>query len=295
MLKRALVFTNPVSLRLKNMQLVFSYKETPDESQTIPIEDIGIVLIENQQVSITIPLMNALADNNVQVVICDAKGMPNSIILNLDSNVTQGETIRNQISTGEVIKKQLWKQIVEAKILNQSKLLDKLGADGSVLKPYYKNVKSGDSDNREGIAARIYFSHLFGPGFVRDRDLPGINALLNYGYAVLRAAVTRALVSSGLFPVIGIYHHHRSNAFPLTDDMMEPYRPYVDEVVYDLVMNGVLQLTKETKATLIKVLYADTQFASVLRPLSVGLSFSAASLVKCFAKEQNKISFPIMQ
>ena len=295
MLKRTLVFSNPMSLSLKNCQLVLDFKDDPDNKMTIPIEDIGVVIIENQQVSITIPLMNALIEGNVQVVVCNDRGMPSAMLQSFESNNLQGENLRNQMNAGEVLKKQLWKQIVEAKIRNQAALLNKVGQEGDILKQYYRNVKSGDSDNREGIAARVYFSELFGESFIRDRTLPGINALLNYGYTILRAATARALVSSGLLPAIGIFHHNRSNAFPLADDIMEPYRPYVDEIVYALSMQGKMELTKDVKADLIQVLYADTQFSKVIRPLSVGLTFTSSSLSKCFAKEQTRLSLPLMK
>ena len=295
MLKRTLVFSNPINLSLKNLQIVIAYKDTPDEKITVPIEDVGVVVLEHQQISITLPLINALTDNNVQLVICNNKGMPSSMLLNLDVNVTQGQTLRNQINTGEVLKKQLWKQIVERKIRNQANLLDKIGLDGNVLRPFYSNVKSGDTDNREGIAARIYFQELFGGDFVRERNASGINALLNYGYIVLRATVARSLVSSGLFPALGIFHHNRSNAFPLADDIMEPYRPYVDEVVYDLNKKGNTDLTKEVKGELINVLYADTHFDKIVRPLSVGLSMTSSSLAKCYAKEISKLSLPVLK
>lgn len=295
MIKRTLVFSNPMYLSIKNRQLVLAYKDTPEETTTVPIEDIGTVVIEHQQVSITMPLLSALAANNTQVVICNEKGMPSAMMMNLEGNNTQGETLRNQIACGEVMKKQLWKQIVEAKIRNQAALLDKVGQDGNILKPLYSNVKSGDTDNREGIAARLYFQQLYGAGFIRDRVAPGINTLLNYGYTILRAAVSRALISSGLFPAIGIFHHNRSNAFPLADDMMEPYRPFVDEIVYDLIMQGKTDLTKEVKADIIMVLYADTHFEKVTRPLSIGLSMTTASLAKCYAKEANKLSIPTLQ
>ena len=295
MLKRTLVFSNPMSLSLKNCQLVLAFKDDPDNKMTIPIEDIGVVIIENQQVSITIPLMNALIEGNVQVVVCNDRGMPSAMLQSFEGNNLQGENLRNQIDAGEVLKKQLWKQIVEAKIRNQAALLNKVGQEGSILKQYYQNVKSGDTDNREGIAARMYFSELFGESFIRDRTLYGINALLNYGYTILRAATARALVSSGLLPAIGIFHHNRSNAFPLADDIMEPYRPYVDEIVYDLTMQGKQELTKDVKAELIQVLYADTQFSKVTRPLSVGLSLTSSSLSKCYAKENTRLSLPILK
>ncbi len=293
MLKRTLVFSNPMILSLKNQQLVLAYKDSPNEKQTVPIEDIGVVLLEHQQISITLPLLNALAENEVQVVICNSKGMPNAMIQSMNSNNLQGETLRNQISCGEVLKKQLWKQVVEAKIRNQASLLDSIGENGSILKPFYTNVRSGDVDNREGIAARIYFQHLFSDNFIRNRDEIGINALLNYGYAILRAATCRAIVSSGLLPAIGIFHHSRSNAYPLADDLMEPFRPFVDEVVYDLVMRGNMELTQEVKGELISVLYADTLYEKIKRPLSVGLSMTTASMVKCLSKDLNTLSLPV--
>lgn len=296
MLKRTLVFSSPVSLTLRNNQLVMTYKDLPEDGQTIPIEDIAVVMIENQMATASIPLLNALTDANVSVIICDNKGMPNSMLQNLDSHNLQGEILRNQIGAGEVLKKQLWKQIVEAKIKNQALLLNRVGKNGEKLKPYYRNVKSGDADNREGIAARIYFQELFGADFVRDRTLPGVNAFLNYGYTILRASVARAVVSSGLFPAIGLFHHNRSNAFPLVDDIMEPYRPYVDEVVHEIWQTRVIEsLDKEAKAKLINVLYCDTKFRNVTRPLQVGLSITTASLVKCYAKEALKINYPTIE
>ena len=292
MLKRTLVFSSPMIHSLKNQQLVYAFKDTPNEKFTVPIEDVGVVLLENQQTNITLPLLNALAESEVQVVICNNKGMPSAMIQSMDSNNLQGETLRNQISCGEVLKKQLWKQVVEAKIKNQASLLNNIGEEGDILKPFYSNVRSGDVDNREGIAARIYFQHLFGDCFVRNRDEMGINALLNYGYSILRAATCRAIVSSGLLPAIGIHHHNRSNAYPLADDLMEPFRPFVDGVVYDLVTRGQMELTKEVKGELISVLYADTKYEKIIRPLSVGLSMTTASMVKCLSKELNTISLP---
>ena len=247
MLKQTLVFTNPFRLSLKNAQLVIASKEMPEETRTIPIEDVGMVIIENQMVSITIPLFNELVDAGAAVVICDKKGMPHAMLQNLDGNNLQGEFLRNQIEVGEVMRKQLWKQIIEAKIKNHSALLEKLHNKGAQLKPLYMNVKSGDSDNREGIAARLYWGTLFGDEFTRDREESGINSLLNYGYTVLRAATARALVSAGLTPSLGIFHHNRSNAFPLADDLMEPYRTFVDEIVYHLCEEGKFELNKETK------------------------------------------------
>ena len=295
MLKRTLLFSSPVYLSLKNEQLVVCYKDTPDDKRTIPIEDIGYVIIDNPMVSMTIPLINTLSDYNVALIFCDDKGMPHSMLQNLDTHTLQCEILNTQIGIGEVLKKNLWKQTIEAKIKNQSKLLTKLGKEGHVLKPYYCNVKSGDSDNREGLAARIYWNHLFGDDFVRDRSLPGINALLNYGYTILRSATARALMGSGLLPSIGIFHHNRSNAFPLADDIMEPYRPYVDEIVYELYQKGEIDMNQKTKTSLLHILTCDTHFTKVTRPLSIALTMTTASLVKCYAKELDKINYPLMK
>ena len=295
MLKRALFFSTPYCLSLRDGQMIIHTREAPDQRKSIPIEDIGFVVLENQQVSITLPLLNALSDNNVAVIFCGENRMPNAMLMNLDSNRTQGESYRNQIEASEPLKKGLWKQIVEAKVRNQAALLRKLGRDGDKLKPYYMNVKSADADNREGIAAKIYWSELFGAEFNRSREGLPPNNLLNYGYTILRAAVARAIMGSGLFPAFGIFHRNRYNAFPLADDLMEPYRPYVDEQVYRLYINGLSQLTKEVKSELLRVLFADTHFDKVVRPLEVGLTFTASSLVKCFAGIQKKIAYPLLE
>lgn len=294
MVRRTLSFSRPCILSLKNCQMVIKMKDELDFVRTVPVEDIGFILLENQQISITLPLMNALADNNVAVVICTDTMMPKAMLLNLDCNSVQGERYRDQINASEPLKKNLWKQTVEAKIRNQAALLDKLDKDGSQLKPYWQNVKSGDSDNREGVAAKIYWDALFGGDFMRYRTGESPNEMLNYGYTVLRAAVARSLMGSGLFPAFGIYHRNRYNSFPLADDIMEPYRPYVDEIVFDLHANGESELNKDVKAEILKLLYVDTVFDKVTRPLDLGLSVTTSSLAKCFSGEQKKIIYPLL-
>ena len=295
MLKRTLFFSTPFCLSLKDNQMVVNTKQMPEEKRTIPIEDIGFVVLEHQQINITLPLLNALSDNNVAVIICGKDYMPNAMLMNLDSNKTQGESFRVQIEASEPLKKGLWKQVVEAKIRNQAALLNKLGKDGDKLKPYYSNVKSGDSDNREGIAAKIYWNELFGDDFVRSREGTEPNNLLNYGYTLLRAAVARALMGSGLLPALGIFHRNRYNAFPLADDIMEPYRPYVDEIVYHMYVNGINNLDKEAKSRLLNLLFADTVFSKVTRPLEVGLTTTTASLAKYYMGTVKKISYPLLE
>ena len=274
--------------------MVIKMREDPDFIRTIPVEDIGYVLLENQQISITLPLLNALADNNAAVIVCTDKMMPNAMLLNLDSNSIQGERYREQVNASEPLKKNLWKQTVEAKIRNQAALLNKLDKDGDILKPYWQNVKSGDSDNREGIAAKLYWDALFGEDFIRYRTGGTPNEMLNYGYMVLRAAVARSLMGSGLLPAFGIHHRNRYNSFPLADDIMEPYRPFVDEIVFGLYANGETELNKEVKAEMLSLLCVDTVFDKITRPLEVGLSVTTASLAKCFSGEQKKIVYPLL-
>ncbi len=295
MIKRALFFSTPFCLSLRDNQMVIRTKEEPDMQKSVPIEDIGFVVLEHRQTSVSLPLLNALSENNVAVIFCNEARMPNAMLMNLDSNKTQGESFRAQIEASEPLKKGLWKQIVEAKIRNQAALLHKLGKDGDKLKPFYMNVKSGDADNREAIAAKIYWAELFGRDFIRLRDGIEPNNLLNYGYTILRAAVARSLMGSGLFPAFGIFHRNRYNSFPLADDIMEPYRPYVDETVYDIYRQGITELTPETKGRLLRLLFADTRFDRVTRPLDVGLTFTSASLAKCFAGKQKKLSFPMLE
>lgn len=294
MLKRTLFFGKPSRLSVKDKQLVIELKEDGGMHK-VPIEDIGYMVVENQQISFSVPLLQELMANNVAVIFCDASHMPNSMLLNLDGHHLQSEMFRFQIEASEPLKKNLWKQTIEAKIRNQSALLYKLGKNGSLLKPLYCNVKSGDTDNREGAAARIYWQEMFGPDFIRERYGESPNNLLNYAYIVLRAAVARALTGSGLLPTLGLFHHNRYNAFCLADDIMEPYRPFADEVVFQLFSEGHRELKTEIKAAILKTLANDVCFENTTRPLMVGLSQTTASLSRCFTGEQKKIVYPVIK
>lgn len=294
MIKQTLMFKNSVSLSLKDNQLVITFKDNR-ETVTRPIEDIGFIIIENPQVSISVPLINELAENNVSVVFCDKKQMPRTMLMTLEGNTTQQESYKYQIEASVPTKKNVWKQLVESKIKNQALLLNVLGKNGDVLKTYYMNVKSGDTDNREGAAAREYWSRIFDDGFRRERDGLPPNNLLNYGYTILRAAVARALVGSGLFPAFGVYHRSRYNAFPLADDVMEPYRPYVDEIVYHLYYDeAISELNNNSKGKLLRVLFADVKMGKVTRPLENALSLTTASLLKVFKGDTVKLSLPVI-
>lgn len=292
MIKQTLMLTSAVSLSLKDNQMVITFKDNKD-SVTRHIEDIGFVIVDNPNVSITIPLLNELADNNVAVVFCDRRQMPKSMLMTLDGNSTQQETYRFQIEASLPTKKNIWKQLVEGKIKNQALLLNKVGRNGNELKQYYSNVKSGDTDNREGAAAREYWNRLFDSQFIRRREGEPPNNLLNYGYTILRSAVARALIGSGLYPAFGVFHKNRYNAFPLADDVMEPYRPFVDEIVYHLYFDGATnELDNNSKSALLRLLFADVKIGKVTRPLENALSMTTSSLMIMLKGDNDKLVLP---
>ena len=292
MLKQTLFFSNPCRLSLKLKQLVIERDDLP-KPITRPIEDLAVVVIENQQVLITIPLMNELAANNVAVIICDNKYMPAVQLMSLKANTTQQESYKYQLSVSQPLLKRTWKEIIEAKIRNQALLLESLDKNASMLKPLYNNVKSGDADNHEGIAARLYWQELFEKDFRRSRFGDTPNDLLNYGYTVLRAATARALVGSGLNLSFGIFHRNRYNAFPLADDVMEAYRPYVDDIVYRYLQeNDDIMLGKESKAELVNVIYRDVLINGNRHPLQVALTLTAASLLRVYKGEDKHLALP---
>ena len=311
MIKRTLCFTNPAYLSLKNEQLVVKMPQDSEQQSaissqcsekttTIPIEDIGVVVIDNRQITITSCVIDALLANNCALITCDGKSLPVGLMLPLCGNTTQSERFRYQIEATLPLKKQLWQQTVQAKINNQAKVLSKYTeAETACMKVWSKDVKSGDSDNLEGRAAAYYWKKLFGhiDDFNRDREGVPPNNLLNYGYAILRAVVARALVSSGMLPTFGIHHHNRYNAYCLADDIMEPYRPYVDELVFNLVKERGLPedgLSREWKAELLKIPVLDVVISEKRSPLMIAVSQTTASLYRCFCGESRKIVYPIM-
>lgn len=296
MLKRTLFISNPYHLSVTNNQLVVSDKGGL-QLKTVPIEDIGFVVLDHPQISFTMKLLEELSEFNVATVFCDSKHMPSSMLLPLDAHHIQNELFRSQISSSEPLKKNLWKQTIESKIKNQARLLEKLGKNSKQLKVLAKSIKSGDSDNREGFAARIYWTALLGKEFVRDRYGAPPNPFLNYGYILLRSAVARALAGSGLLATLGIFHRNRYNAFCLADDIMEPYRPYVDELVFYLHIKypGTVMLEKEHKAELLQLVTLDVMIGKNKRPLMIALSQTTASLARCFTGEQRLIAYPVFK
>lgn len=296
MLKRTLFISNPYHLSLKNKQLLITERGGTIVGSA-PVEDLGFVVLDHPQISFSMKLMEELNAVNVATVFCDSKHMPSAMLLPLDAHHIQNELFRAQILVSEPLKKNLWKQTIESKIGNQARLLEKLGKNSLQLRNIAKSVKSGDGDNREGFAARIYWNALWGANFIRDRYGEPPNNFLNYGYILLRSAAARALAGSGLLATLGIHHRNRYNAFCLADDIMEPYRPYVDELAFDLNEKypETMMLEKEHKAELLQLMTRDVKIGKNKRPLMIALSQTTASLARCFAGEQRKIDYPVFE
>ncbi len=311
MIKKTLYFGNPAYLSLRNSQLLIRFPEIlkyQEQSEAIrqaseitkPIEDLGVVVLDNRQITVTQGLLSALLDNNCAIVTCDEHSMPTGLMLPLYGNTTQNERFREQLEASLPLRKQLWQQTVQQKIENQACALEEsTGEAHDCMHIWAKEVRSGDPDNLEGRAAAYYWRNFFPmyEGFTRSRERDCPNNLLNYGYAILRAVIARALVSSGLLPTLGIHHHNRYNAYCLADDIMEPYRPFVDRLVLQtLKQRGLtIELSREVKADLLRVPTLDVRINGRQSPLMVAATQTTASLQKCFGGELRRIQYPIYE
>ena len=313
MIKKTLYFGNPAYLSLRMGQMVIKLPEVESNELlpeimkkqaeiTKPIEDIGVVVLDNRRITITQGLLEALLENNCAVITCDNHSLPVGLMLPLYGNSTQNERFRYQLDASQPLRKQLWQQTIKAKIENQAAVLSACnGMPIKNMKRWADDVRSGDPDNVEGHAAAYYWRYFFNnitglENFTRNREGMAPNNLLNYGYAILRAVVARALVTSGLLPTLGIHHHNRYNAYCLADDIMEPYRPYVDELVFAIVKEqGVdnLQLTTTLKAQLLSIPTLDVVIGGKRSPLMVAATQTTASLYKCFSGELRRIAYPV--
>jgi CRISP-associated protein Cas1 len=295
MIKRTLYFGNAAYLKTKNEQLVLEGLET-SEQKTIPIEDIGVLILDHQQITITQALIAKLLENNVALITCNQQHHPTGLMLNLEGNTLQSLKFKAQIEASVPLKKQLWQQTVSAKIDNQAAMLEHVRIPAKNLRNWAIEVKSGDTDNHEAMAAAYYWKNLFAifPNFKREREGEPPNNLLNYGYAILRATVARSIVGSGMMPTLGIFHKNQYNAYCLADDIMEPYRPFVDKIVWDIVrMHGkYLELTPDMKRQLLQIPATDVKINNEKSPLMVAVQKTTASLSKCFEGKQRKILYP---
>jgi CRISPR-associated protein Cas1 len=295
MIKRTLLVENKSSITSKNLQLII---KSEIRESTIPIEDIGFLVLDNVEIYISIPAMNLLIENNTSVIICGNNHLPNGMFLNLNSHHIQQEIFKNQIDASLPLKKQLWQQTIVEKINNQGFLLNQITDQKNAFEFLASKVLSGDSTNMEGVAANQYWKLFFDTcdsvgRFKRERfgDYP--NNFLNYGYAILRAATARALSGSGLLNTLGIHHKSKYNAFALADDIMEPFRPIVDEKVYEIMQNyDEQELNTKIKSELLQILTRTVYFKEEKSPLMVALQKTASSLQQCYTGDRKKIKYP---
>ncbi len=296
MIKRTLFFSNPAYLSTQHEQLVVQFPEEDKPKTTVPIEDLGFVVLEHPQITMTNGLLTKLVQNKTAVITCDPQHLPCSILQPMVGHSEQTERMRHQLNASLPLKKNLWQQTISAKISNQAGHLERRGKEARKIRRWASEVKSGDSDNHEAIAAAFYFQSLFDhvPDFSRNQKGLAPNNLLNYGYAILRAVTARALVSSGLLPSVGIFHSNKYNAFCLADDVMEPYRIYVDAMVYDITRQHKRydELTKELKTLLLQIPAMDVRIEGRQSPMMVAMSRTTASLYDCFRGSARKILYP---
>ena len=281
-----------------NASLSDSFKK--EAERTFPIEDIGVVILDNKRITITHGLLGSLLNNNCAVITCDSTSMPVGLLLPLDGHTLQNERFRAQIDSSRPLRKQLWQQTVQAKIANQATMLERcVNAEVGNMRAWACSVRSDDADNLEARAAVYYWRNFFPEfhDFVRSRDGEPPNNLLNYGYAILRAVVARALVGSGLLPTLGIHHHNKYNAYCLADDVMEPYRPFVDELVKNIAAKHkqLDNLTTELKRELLAIPTLDVKINGKRSPLMVAATLTSSSLAKCFAGETKSIVYPVVK
>jgi len=296
MSKRTLLFSNPYHLHTRLEQLVVDNKET-GEVRTMPVEDLGFVVLEHPQITFSQGIMRLFLEHNVAVIFCNEKYLPTGMLLNLDGNQLQTARFRAQLDATEPLKKNLWMQTIQYKVRNQAAVLTAQGRDGQALLQKARSVKSGDTSNEEAKAAAIYWPRLLGAEFRRERFGDAPNALLNYGYAILRAATARAIAGSGLHPTLGIFHRNQYNSFCLADDLMEPYRPYVDTLVLDwLAQHGLTnEVTLEVKQHLLGVLTMDVRMENRLRPMLLALSETTASVAACMEGTKKLVKYPQLE
>jgi CRISPR-associated protein Cas1 len=300
MIKRTLYFGNPCYLRKELEQLVVEFPENEKQGiSTIPIEDIGVVVMDNPRITITQGLFAALSEKNVVIINCDSRHLPFSLMLPSCVHHAYTDKLRFQIKASLPMKKNLWQQTVVAKLKNQAGLLGKLGMDKERLIYLAGIVKTDDSGNCEGRGASYYWKVLFkeSGGITRHRFGEPPNNLLNYGYAILRAVVARSLVASGLITALGIHHRNKYNPYCLADDIMEPYRPYVDEMVLEITLKhkSLDELTPELKKELLKIPAIDIHIDGQNSPLMVGMQRTTASLMQCFEGISRRLVYPVLE
>jgi CRISPR-associated protein Cas1 len=293
MIKKTILLENKATVTVKNGQLNI---KTEARESMIPAEDIGFLLIDHPEIYLSIPVFNLLIDHNAAIIICGKNHLPNGLFMNLNSHHIQQEIFKEQIEASLPLKKQLWQQTIVEKITNQGLLLAQSTQQKNHFTYLASKVQSGDSSNMEGVAAHAYWKAFFDESvtkFKRERHGDYPNNFLNYGYAVLRAATARALSASGLLNTLGIHHKSKYNAFALADDIMEPFRPLVDEKVSEIMGRyDEVELNTQIKAELLQLLTRTVYFKEEKSPLMVALQKTASSLQQCYTGQRKKINYP---
>jgi len=300
-IKRTLeISREPAHLSVRHEQLVL--KRDGQVVGSVPCEDIGVVMVDHPQTTYTHSALVTLAEADAAVVICGRNHLPVAMLLPLADHSQVVWRLRDQLNVSVPLTKQLWKQVVVAKVRAQAENISAERPGHRKLLALAREVRSGDPKNVEAHAAKVYWANWLWTAddeeisveqFRRDTDGTGLNGFLNYGYAILRAAVARAIVAAGLSPSLGIHHCNRSNAFCLADDLMEPFRPLVDDRVREMHRQGFEEdLNQPAKAELLGVLTHPMQLGDQTGPLMVMLHRMIASLVRCYAGEQKQLEIP---
>lgn len=294
MIRKTIQIGNPAKLSLRQRQLMV---EGEERSGSIPIEDIGIVIIDHPQVYLSASLLSALLSEGVVVIHCDEKHLPHGMSIPLHGHHLHAARLREQIETSQPLQKQLWSQIIVAKLEQQANVLKTYGKPHMVVQQLAEKVKSGDPENLEARAAIHYWKYLFNAfydDFTRDAEIGGINSMLNYAYAILRAIVARALVGAGLHPALGVWHRNQYNMYALADDLMEPYRPFADRMIMEYLMEHGEpdELTPPIKRILLQLPVREVQIEQETTALMSAVQRSATSLAKCYTGEKRKLALP---
>jgi CRISPR-associated protein Cas1 len=294
MIKRIIDISEAAYVRLKHQQLVIE-KQSEIVGQ-VPIEDLGVLILQHPAIVLTQQLIVACQKNKVVIVFCDEKHLPYSLILPIgEGHTLHNKILKQQIAISEPTRKRLWQQIVQHKIKEQEQTLVMLNKESTRLNYLTTQVKTGDSGNCEAIAAQAYWKLLFGKAFKRDADLDGVNSLLNYGYAIIRAAVARSVCGAGLHPTIGLFHTNQYNALCLADDLMEPFRPWVDYVVYQMAStNSEVTINQQSKQALLGLMSEAVLYKKKTMPFMVALNYLMADLKRCYSDGIKTLPYPLL-
>ena len=294
MIKRIIDVSEAAYVCLKHQQLVIE-KQSEIVGQ-VPIEDLGVLILQHPAIVLTQQLIVACQKNKVVIVFCDEKHLPYSLILPIgEGHTLHNKILKQQMAISEPTRKRLWQKIVQHKIKEQEQTLVMLNKESTRLSFLSTQVKTGDSGNCEAIAAQAYWKLLFGKAFKRDADLDGVNSLLNYGYAIIRAAVARSVCGAGLHPTIGLFHTNQYNALCLADDLMEPFRPWVDYVVYQMAStNSEVTINQQSKQALLGLMSEAVLYKKKTMPFMVALHYLMADLKRCYSNGIKTLPYPLL-